>query len=194
MFLLREKSKIKLIMTNIISTIKFEKLSLADADVILYPQIFQKEESCQLLTKLSQEIHWKQEPIKLFGKELLQPRLTAYYGEQSYTYSGITMYPHPWIDPLLQIKQKIKTLINLEFNGVLLNFYRDGNDYIGWHSDDEKDLVGGSVIASLSLGEKRRFLFRRRDDHKVKVELNLDDGDFFDYGWRYSEILATSSS
>ncbi len=155
-----------------------QNLELPNAEVIFYPGLFQPPESDQLFTDLLNQIEWKHEPIKIFGKSVLQPRLTAYYGTKAYTYSQVTMQPLPWNAPLLQIKQKIEPLVDTQFNGVLLNLYRDGQDYMGWHSDDEKELAKGAVIGSLSLGETRRFIFRRRDDRQVKFELNLSDGDF----------------
>ncbi|HIK12390.1 MAG TPA: alpha-ketoglutarate-dependent dioxygenase AlkB [Oscillatoriaceae cyanobacterium M33_DOE_052] len=155
---------------------------MPNAEVIFYPRLFQPPASTQLLTDLLNQIAWKQEPIKIFGKSVLQPRLTAYYGTQGYTYSGVKMEPLPWNEPLLQIKAKIEPLVDTEFNGVLLNLYRDGQDYIGWHSDDEKDLAKGAVIGSLSLGDSRRFIFRRRDNHQIRAELNLSDGDFLTMG------------
>lgn len=169
-------------MPNINSNTLGQNLQLPNAEVILYPRLFQQPESHQLFTDLLTQIDWKHEPIKIFGKSVLQPRLTAYYGTQAYTYSGVTMQPLPWNAPLLQIKQKIEPLVNTQFNGVLLNLYRNGQDYIGWHSDDEHDLAKGSIIASLSLGETRRFIFRRRDNHQIKVELILGDGDFLIMG------------
>ena len=169
-------------MPNINSNPLGQNLELTNAEVIFYPRLFHPPESTQLLTDLLNQIEWKHEPIKIFGKSVLQPRLTAYYGTKAYTYSGVAMQPLPWNQPLLQIKDKIEPLINTHFNGVLLNLYRDGQDYIGWHSDDEKDLAKGSVIGSLSLGETRRFIFRRRDNHQNKVELTLNDGDFLVMG------------
>jgi alkylated DNA repair dioxygenase AlkB len=159
-----------------------KRIQLPNAEVIFYPRLFQPPESTQLLTDLLNQIEWKQEPIRIFGKSVLQPRLTAYYGTKAYTYSGVKMEPLPWNKPLLQIKEKIEPLVDIAFNGVLLNLYRDGQDYIGWHSDDEKDLAKGAVIGSLSLGETRRFIFRRRDDHQNKIELSLSDGDFLIMG------------
>jgi len=159
-----------------------QNLELPNAEVIIYPRLFQKPETQRLFHELLNQIEWKQKPIKIFGKSVLQPRLTAYYGERAYTYSGVTLHPLPWNKPLLQIKEKIEPLVNTQFNGVLLNLYRDGQDYMGWHSDDEKELAPGAVISSLSFGETRRFVFRRRDNHQIKVELNLGDGDFLIMG------------
>ena len=87
------------------------------------------------------------------------------------------MQSQPWIPTLLEIKEKIEIISQVKFNAVLLNLYRDGNDSIGWHSDDERELADGSIIASLSLGETRRFIFRRRDDHGNKIERKLNHGD-----------------
>lgn len=159
-----------------------QNLELPNAEVIFYPGLFQPPESDQLFNDLLKEIDWKHEPIKIFGKSVLQPRLTAYYGTKPYTYSHVTMQPLPWNAPLLQIREKIEPLVDTQFNGVLLNLYRDGQDYMGWHSDDEKELAKGAAIASLSLGETRRFIFRRRDNHQTKFELNLSDGDFLVMG------------
>lgn len=169
-------------MSAIISSPIGQNLELPDAEVIFYPRLFPQPESHQLFTELLEQIAWKQEPIKIFGKSVLQPRLTAYYGTQAYTYSGVTMQPLPWNEPLLQIEQIIEPLVNTQFNGVLLNLYRNGQDYMGWHSDDEHELAKGSPIASLSFGETRRFILRRRDNHQIKVELNLGDGDFLVMG------------
>lgn len=180
-------------MSDRISNILAQNLELPDAEVIFYPRLFPQSESHQLLHDLLHQIEWKQEPIKLFGKSVMQPRLTAYYGTQAYTYSGVTMQPLPWNAPLLQIKSTIEPLVNTEFNGVLLNLYRNGQDHMGWHSDDEHDLAKGAIIASVSFGESRRFILRRRDNHQIKAELNLGDGDFLIMGGRDSEVLAASS-
>jgi alkylated DNA repair dioxygenase AlkB len=177
-------------MPNINSNPIGQNLKMNNAEVILYRSLFQQAESQLLLQDLLEQIAWKHEPIKIFGKSVLQPRLTAYYGTKAYTYSGVKMEPLPWNKPLLQIKEKIEPLVDIAFNGVLLNLYRDGQDYIGWHSDDEKDLAKGdekdlakgAVIGSLSLGETRRFIFRRRDNHQNRIELSLSDGDFLIMG------------
>lgn len=169
-------------MSDLISNVLGKNLELPNAEVIFYPHLFQNKKSNQLFTDLLNQIEWKQEPIKIFGKSVMQPRLTAYYGTQAYTYSGVTMQPLPWNAPLLQIKQEIEPLVNTQFNGVLLNLYRNGQDYMGWHSDDEHNLAKGAIIASVSFGETRRFILRRRDNHQIKVELNLSDGDFLVMG------------
>ena len=87
-------------------------------------------------------IRWQQEYIKLYGKIIPLPRLTSWYGDpgKSYEYSGIKSEPHPWNDGLTHIKNKIQECAEHDFNCVLLNWYRDGNDSLSWHADDEKEL------------------------------------------------------
>jgi len=150
---------------------------LNDADLKLYTAVFSEQQSHRLFTDLYHNIQWKQEPIKLFGKSVMQPRLTAHYGEQPYSYSGITMNPVPWTPPLQEIKAVVESLGKIKYNAVLLNCYRDGNDYMGWHSDDERELDRKAAIASVSFGATRRFILRRKDNHQQRVEINLNDGD-----------------
>lgn len=182
------------------STIEQHSINLPSAEVTLFQGLFTKPESDQLFNDLLTLIDWKHEAIKLFGKSVMQPRLTAYYGEKSYTYSSITMHPLPWTRSILQIKAKIEPLVNTQFNGVLLNLYRNGQDSMGWHSDDEKELVQDSVIASVSFGETRRFIFRKKDDHQTKLELKLGHGDFLVMGkntqkfWQHQVPKSSKSS
>jgi alkylated DNA repair dioxygenase AlkB len=113
-----------------------------------------------------------------------EPRLTAWYGQPglTYTYSGKAMSPLPWTTSLLRIKTDIEKelsinhLIVTDFTSVLINKYRDGKDYLGWHSDNEKELGNEPVIASISLGGARTFQFRLKDDHKKKIEIELNEG------------------
>lgn len=125
------------------------------------------------------QILWKSEMIKIYGKSLIQPRLTAFYNDgfhQSYDYSGLKMDPEKWIPILVEIKEKISKISEVKFNGVVLNRYRNGQDYIGWHSDDEKSLGNNPTIISISFGAERRFLLRRKDNKKEKIEINLRNG------------------
>lgn len=123
-------------------------------------------------------INWKQDHIKLYGKIIPLPRLTAWYGDRgkSYTYSGITSQPDPWNKGLLYMKQRIEECAGSEFNSVLLNWYRDGDDHLNWHADDEKELGVNPIIASVSFGETREFLVRRNDDISKRLVLPLKHG------------------
>jgi alkylated DNA repair dioxygenase AlkB len=124
------------------------------------------------------DIQWKQEPVRLFGREIMQPRLTAWYGaaDKAYTYSGITMEPLPWTQELDQIRMDAETLAGVSFTSALLNLYRDGSDSIGWHRDNEKMLGPAPVIASVSFGASRKFQFRNYTDKKMNVSLMLGPG------------------
>jgi alkylated DNA repair dioxygenase AlkB len=139
--------------------------NLPNSKIIYYPNFWSLNKANFLFQELKKYIKWRQYHINLFGKTHLQPRLTAWYGDQgkTYTYSGITLYAHDWIKPLLMIKEKIEPITNVNFNSVLLNLYRDGKDGMGWHSDNEKELGKQPIIASVSFGGERRFLLKPRD-------------------------------
>ncbi len=130
------------------------------------------------LALLSDSIEWKSETITLFGKKIPMPRLTAWYGnpEAIYTYSGLKNIPLPWTPELLFIKERAEETTQTTFNSVLLNFYRDGNDHMSWHADDEKSLGDKPVIASVSLGEKRKFGLKHRFEEGLKLNLELESG------------------
>ncbi|MFP4694746.1 MAG: alpha-ketoglutarate-dependent dioxygenase AlkB family protein [Halothece sp.] len=158
-----------------------QQLNLPHSDIKIYRNFFDQKNSDRFFAKLKQEINWKQEYIKLYGKENPVPRLTAWYGDSgyTYTYSGITMNPEPWTDALLEIKQKIETIAKVNFNSVLLNLYRDGNDGVAWHSDDEPELGKHPVIGSVSFGGERRFSFKYRDQtNPERHDINLKHGDY----------------
>jgi alkylated DNA repair dioxygenase AlkB len=123
-------------------------------------------------------INWKQDTISFYGKNIPLPRITSWYGDtgKSYTYSGITSRPNPWNKGLLYIKSQIESCAKTSFNSVLLNWYRDGEDHLSWHSDDEKELGINPIIASANFGETRDFVLRRKDDHSRKITFPLKHG------------------
>lgn len=116
----------------------------------------------------------------MFGKEILQPRLTALYGDadKKYSYSGITMQPQQWTKSLLEIKDKIEQVAGVTFTTALLNFYRDGKDSMGWHRDNEKVLGINPVIGSVSFGAARTFQFRNYKEKKITQSIELTHGSF----------------
>ena len=142
------------------------------------PDFFDKAESLELFDSLRSTVQWKQETLRIFGKELPTPRLTAWYGDDgvAYKYSGRTFHALPWTKELLHIREKLATATGVLFNSVLLNLYRDGNDSMGWHSDDEAELGTNPVIASVNFGQQRRFDFRNKIDHTEKYQINLANG------------------
>jgi alkylated DNA repair dioxygenase AlkB len=129
-----------------------------------YPEFLNDEEAAFFFEKLRAELSWQTEKIRIFGKEHWQPRLLAWYADPGvrYTYSGITHHPQFWSENLTIIKTLIEKEIGAGFNSALANLYRNGADSMGWHSDDEKELGPEPLIASISLGAERRFLFRPR--------------------------------
>ncbi|MCW5520260.1 alpha-ketoglutarate-dependent dioxygenase AlkB [Aureitalea sp. L0-47] len=153
-------------------------LPLRDAEVSYFPNFISSEVADQYFEHLLNETDWQQDDIKIFGKVYAQPRLTALYGESGkpYSYSGITMHPKPFPPILSEIKQKVEAVSKVNFTTVLLNLYRDGNDSNGWHSDDEKELGTNPVIASLSLGTKRKFHLRHKTETSLKSSLELEHG------------------
>lgn len=156
-------------------------LQLPDADLLYVEHFIDQQQATQLFTHLANphHIHWRQDTITLFGKPVLTPRLSAWYGIQGavYTYSGLTLHPHPFTPTLLNIKQQIEQFApHTQFNSVLLNFYRNGADSMGWHADDEPELGKNPIIASVNLGATRRFLLRRTNNKHIKHEIALHHG------------------
>jgi alkylated DNA repair dioxygenase AlkB len=144
-----------------------------------HENIFDAQSHIALFDSLKHDVAWKQHHIKLFGKVHPTPRLVAWYGDPhcTYTYSGVVNTPLAWTPTLLTIKDRIEQLLYpAKFNCVLLNFYRDGHDKMGWHSDDEKELGPNPSIASVSFGSTRRFDFKHKTDPSNKFSLELHSG------------------
>ncbi len=142
--------------------------------------LFSKEESDLLLSKFISSSPWKQTKQKMWDKEYLTPRLTAWYGDfgTDYSISGKVSNPNSWTEELLMIKNKVEPLSGVTFNSVLLNYYRDGNDSVAWHSDRESVLGKNPVIASVSFGQVRSFDIRSKEDHAEKYSVKLEHGSF----------------
>lgn len=172
----------------------FERISMPDADVLFLPNLDLGPRSTQLLQRLIAEVPWRAEEIVIYGRKVLQPRLTAWYGDagKSYAYSGIELRPLPWTPLLLDIKGCVETAAGSAFNSVLLNYYRDQQDSIGFHSDDEPELGTKPVIASLSLGAERVLVFKHKKlKHAEPVRLHLPSGSLLlmrgetQHNWRH---------
>ena len=139
---------------------------------------FNSAESEAFLDTFINTIPWIQEDIQMYGKMIKTPRLTAWYGDRDkeYIYSGTKHYPIPWTKELLSIKERIEAVAGVKFNSVLLNYYRDANDSVAWHSDDEYELGVNPIIASVSFGQVRRFDIRHKHDHDRKYSIYLENG------------------
>lgn len=142
------------------------------------PELFQQEEGESLMERLIRDSEWKHRIVKMYDKEVITPRLTAWYGDpEAYNYTILgKSAPLPWTADLLMIRRKVELIARISFNSVLLNYYRDGNDSVAWHSDNEKALGTHPVIASVSFGQVRNFDIRNKTDHRLKYSIRLEHG------------------
>ena len=153
---------------------------LVDAEIAHYPGFLRDGERQSIFAQLRDTTPWEQHVVRIFGKSHPAPRLSAWYGDPgaTYTYSGLQLSPQPWTPRLDQLRQRVSTLTSKPFNSALLNYYRDGADGMGWHSDDEPELGRNPCIASLSLGSERRFLLRHKTQSNLPTsQYLLGDGD-----------------
>lgn len=160
------------------SNIACRTLELPDADVRLWPAAFARDRADALFADLRATIAWAQEDILIFGVRRRVPRLVAWHGDPgaSYVYSGTHHEPQAWTTPLLEIRHVVETLTGWRYNSVLLNLYRNGDDGMGWHADDEPALGRDPAIASVSLGATRRFRLRHRRRRDAALALDLEHG------------------
>lgn len=157
----------------------FEVISLQDGEILFMRNFFTSSEAKNYFELLQNNINWKQEEVKFYGKTFPVPRKTAWYGYEgfNYSYSGITCFPEIWTKELLEIKKEIEKFIpDEDFTSVLLNLYNNGNDKMGWHADDEKELGLNPTIASVSLGETRRFDIKHKQNPELHYKFELTSG------------------
>lgn len=161
---------------NSAPTQQWRDLALPDGRFQMMTGFLDSNEAWRLFDLLYKEVPWRHDEIRMWGKTHRLPRLQQWFGEpgQTYTWSGIRMGPTPWLPSLLRIRAKVEEASGHRFNTVLANLYRDGQDTVGWHADDEADLGPDPVIASVSLGAERDFVLRHNtlEEHRnVKVLL-----------------------
>lgn len=144
----------------------------------LFPDFFSIEEADVFFNALQEGLNWRQEPIWMFGKQVMQPRLTALYGDPTvpYGYSGIQMLPQAFTPALAEIHDRLQKFTKSVFTHVLCNYYRDGNDSMGWHRDNEPVLGKNPTIASLTFGATRSFQMRDYATKANKIDLALSHG------------------
>lgn len=154
-----------------------EPINIDNGSYIYIPNYFNKFEADFFLNDFINNIVWEQQSMNMYGKIVPFPRLTTWYGDNDkpYTFSGITLHPHPWNESLLKIKNKIEPLSGVNFNSVLLNRYRDGNDSISWHTDAERELGINPVIASVNFGEERVFQLKHIETGQ-RIDIPLKHG------------------
>lgn len=134
-----------------------------------YFAVFDGEEAIALMSALIANTRWEQRSLSIAGKQIPVPRLQCWMGDpgRRYSYSGMMLLPCPWSEAVLEIRRRIQQLLGIEFNTVLLNYYRDENDSVAWHADDEWELGGDPVIASVSLGAERIFALKPKPPGKL---------------------------
>jgi alkylated DNA repair dioxygenase AlkB len=148
-----------------------------DGIVNYYGKILSSVVANQYFDLLMQNIHWEKDQVIIFGKIITIKRKVAWYGDSEYlyTYSNTTKRALAWTKELYELKQIAEELAGIKFNSCLLNLYHNGNEGMGWHSDDEKPLGKNNTIASLSFGAERKFSFRHKQT-KQTVSLVLEHG------------------
>jgi alkylated DNA repair dioxygenase AlkB len=144
------------------------------------PKIFNEQDCARYLTTFLRDAPWSQLTTVMYGKEVVTPRLYAWYGDRNVDYSinGEGSRPVLWTPELLEIRKKVEAISGIVFNSVLLNLYRDQNDSVAWHSD--RDAVPGrnQYVASVSFGQERYFDLRQKNDHSKKFRVLLENGSY----------------
>lgn len=155
-----------------------QSIAVENGQLTLYSGIFNDQELNELFKRLLEETRWRQPQIRIAGKSIKIPRLQAWYGDAMahYHYSGLSLKPEEWTETLLLIKTRVEKISGAKFNSLLLNRYRNGQDSVGWHSDDERELGANPIIASLSLGATRVFRLQHKKQAEVKLNLELKQG------------------
>ncbi|MCY1288391.1 2OG-Fe(II) oxygenase superfamily protein [compost metagenome] len=153
-------------------------LELPDAELRYLPGWVDAAEAERWLHELLAQTPWEQPQVVLHGKAYPVPRRVAWYGDDvaTYRYSGLVHRPLPWTPLLAEIRRRVEGECAQPLNGVLLNYYRDGRDSMGWHSDDEAELGRNPLVASLNLGGARRFDLRRKGQTRIEHSLLLEHG------------------
>jgi len=149
-----------------------------DGELYLIKQFYSLPESDRLFAQLQAELSWQEETVFIYGRWVKVPRLMCWYGDKDawYRYSGVNHRPLPWSPVLQAIRERVERQCQCSFNSVLANMYRNGDDSMGCHADDEKELGLNPVIASLSFGDERLFKLH----HKIckeKLDIVLGHGD-----------------
>ena len=142
------------------SLLDIERFDVPGADIALYHDAI--SDADRLHQEILEGTPWLQQEITVYHRKIPMPRLTCWMGEASYTYSNLKNEPGPWTAPVLEIREQMTALTGRSFNGVLLNLYRDGQDSMGWHADNEASLGPEPIIPSINLGATRRMRFKPR--------------------------------
>jgi alkylated DNA repair dioxygenase AlkB len=144
--------------------INFPNIINQDGQAHYFGPILTEEQNSYYWEELLHKIEWANEKVVMFGKEITTKRKVAFYADESieYTYSNKTKKGLPWTPSLLSIRELVSKHTHQSYNACLLNLYHDGEEGMGWHSDDEREIVPNSSIASLSIGAERKFSFKHK--------------------------------
>jgi alkylated DNA repair dioxygenase AlkB len=148
-----------------------------DGLVLYHENVISDEQIKLFYEELLNNINWENERVVMFGKEIITKRKVAFYSDESivYTYAGKTKIGLPWKDPLIILKNIVESLTKQTYNACLLNLYHNGDEAMGWHSDNEKEIIANSTIASLSIGASRKFSFKHKVT-KETISIQLENG------------------
>jgi len=158
-----------------------ENILPKDGIAIYHGVVFNQMEASRICKELFDTIPWKQDEVVMFGKKIVTKRKVAWYADAgiTYTYAGVKKSGLQWTDGLLEIKQKVEGTTGARYNACLLNLYHEGEEGMGWHQDNEKEMVAGSSIASLSFGAARKFAFKHATTNE-RLDIELANGSLLD--------------
>jgi len=194
----RKLEEQELYLTNTTTTVKiprkeFNKI-IDNEDVVVKYWSHSIKAPSEVMTTLREKIDWQTRTVKIFGNEYTPTRLTASYGDRDlkYKYSGVTEIASTWIPELLAVKNQVEEITGHNYNFVLCNLYKSGNDYIGPHSDSEIDLDLSAGIASVSLGQERDFILHHKTDRTKNKTIKLASGSLLFMGGSCQSIYKHS--
>ena len=152
-----------------------------DGIAIYHGIVFNEQAANGICKDLLDTIPWKQDEVLMFGKKIITKRKVAWYADAgiTYTYAGVKKSGLEWTSALVSIKQKVEAMTGAKYNACLLNLYHEGEEGMGWHRDNEKEIVVGSSIASLSFGAVRKFAFKHATTNE-RMEIELANGSLLD--------------
>jgi len=158
-----------------------ENLLPYDGIAIYHGVVYNEQEANGICKDLFETIPWKQDEVVMFGKKIITKRKVAWYADAgiTYTYAGVKKSGLEWTSALIGIKQKVEAITGAKYNACLLNLYHEGEEGMGWHQDNEKEMVAGSSIASVSLGAARKFAFKHATTNE-RIDIELENGSLLD--------------
>jgi alkylated DNA repair dioxygenase AlkB len=165
------------LLIDLFNTSKNQNILPKEGEAIYYGPIVSPQQANEYLQHLLENIEWKNDEAVIFGKHIITKRKVAWYADSnfSYTYSKTTKQALIWTEVLLELKALVEKQTKTQYNSCLLNLYHNGDEGMGWHSDDEKELTKNCSIASLSLGAERKFLFKNKTDKQL-ISVFLENG------------------